>query len=334
MTVPSSMIAVFVKTPGGPEALDIRETAVPQPGRGQILIKVAAAGVNRPDIVQRQGLYPPPKGASEILGLEVAGVVAAAGEGAKRYQPGDKVCALVTGGGYAAYCVADEGSALPIPSRLDFVQAASLPETFFTVAHNVFGRAELKAGEIFLVHGGTSGIGVTAIQLAKAFGARVFATAGSDEKCSFCEALGAEKAINYKKEDFVEAVRKATDGHGADVILDMVGGDYIERNIRLAAEDGRIVQIAFQHGSKATVDFMRLMLKRLTLTGSTLRARPASVKAGIARALETQVWPLLANGTVKPIIDKTFPLAEAAAAHAYMESNSHKGKIILTLDNQ
>jgi NADPH2:quinone reductase len=326
-----TMIAVTARKPGGPEALELAERPVPQPGPGQILVRVEAAGVNRPDILQRQGVYPPPKGTTDILGLEIAGRVVAAGGNVQRCQPGDAVCALVSGGGYAEYCVADASAVLPVPDGVSMVEAASLPETFFTVAHNVFDRGRLRQGEIFLVHGGTSGIGVAAIQLAYLSGARVFATAGSDEKCHFCEALGAERGINYTREDFVEVLRAATGGHGADVILDMVGGDYLDRNIRAAAEDGRIVQIAFQRGSRVTADFMRLMLKRLTLTGSTLRIRPPAVKASIARRLQAVVWPWLAKGRVKAVVDKTFPLAEAAQAHAYLESGQHMGKIVLTV---
>jgi NADPH2:quinone reductase len=331
MDLPLTMKAVIAKAPGGPEVLETAVVPMPQLGPGQILVRVEAAGVNRPDVLQRQGLYPPPKGAPDILGLEIAGRVVAACEGVRRFQPGDAVCALVSGGGYAEYCLADASAALPVPAGMSMVEAASIPETFFTVAHNVFDRGRLRSGEIFLVHGGASGIGVAAIQLAAASGARVFATAGSDEKCRFCEALGAERAINYTSEDFADVLRQATAGHGADVILDMVGGDYLDRNIRAAAEDGRIVQIAFQRGSKVTADFMRLMLKRLTLTGSTLRIRPAPVKASIARRLEAVVWPWLAAGRVKAIVDRTFPLAEAAAAHTYMESNRHMGKIVLTV---
>lgn len=326
---PHTMSTIAITAPGGPEMLEIRQTAVPEPGAGQLLIKVAAAGVNRPDILQRQGLYPPPKGASGILGLEIAGTVVEAGPGATVFKPGDDICALVTGGGYAEYCVADEAACLPVPKGLSVAEAAALPETFFTVWHNVFQRAALKAGEVFLIHGGASGIGTAAIQLAAAFGAKVYTTAGTPEKCAFCEWLGAAMAIDYNTADFVEALRAATAGHGADVILDMVGGDYIERNLQAAAEDGRIVQIAFLRGSRASIDFMRLMLKRITLTGSTLRARPLSVKAAIARELYAQVWPLLENGRVKSIIDSTFPLAQAGEAHRLMESNRHMGKIVL-----
>ncbi len=324
------MQAITVTEPGGADKLELGSFPEPAPGPGQVLIRVAAAGVNRPDILQRQGLYPPPPGASEILGLEIAGTVVACAEGVEDFKPGDAVCALVTGGGYAELCVADASACLPLPGNLDMVQAAALPEALFTVWHNVFQRGSLKPGETFLVHGGASGIGTTAIQLAKAFGARVFATAGSPEKCRLCETLGAERGIDHTREDFVEVVRAATGGRGADVILDMVGGDYIDRNIRAAAEDGRIVQIAFLRGSRASADFMRLMLKRLTLTGSTLRARPAAFKAELARGLRRHVWPLIDAGKFAPVIDSTFPLAQARRAHERMESNLHMGKIVLT----
>ena len=330
MTLPATMKAIGISRPGGAEVLTLVEMAVPQPGPSEVLVRVAAAGVNRPDVLQRQGNYPPPPGASEIPGLEIAGEVVATGEGTSRFKPGDKVTALVTGGGYAEYCLADERATLPIPAGLDFVQAAGLPETFFTVWQNVFERGGLKAGETFLVHGGASGIGTTAIQMAKAFGARVFATAGSAAKCAACATLGADLAINYREEDFVAVIRQETGGKGVDLILDMVGGDYVNRNIQAAAEDGRIHQIAFQQGAKVTVDLMRLMLKRITLSGSTLRARSYEVKGRIARALEEKVWPLLAAGQIRPVIDSTFPLEKAADAHRRMEANAHTGKIILT----
>jgi NADPH2:quinone reductase len=307
------------------------ERPVPSPGEGEILVKVAAAGVNRPDVMQRQGLYPPPKGASDIPGLEIAGEVAALGSGVSRWKLGDTVTALVAGGGYAQFSPVHESNALPVPANLSLVEAAAIPETFFTVWHNVFERGVLKAGETMLVHGGSSGIGTTAIMLAKAFGARVITTAGSDAKCDACRKLGADVAINYKTEDFVAVTKQSTDGKGADLIVDMVGGDYIERNYEAAAVEGRVVQIAFQGSPRATVDFRRLMLKRLTHTGSTLRARPVAEKAAFARALEAQVWPLIAAGRVKPVIYRTYPLAEAAAAHALMESSSHVGKIVLTV---
>jgi len=329
--VPTRMTAIGISKPGGPEVLVPEERPVPAPGAGEILVKVAAAGVNRPDVMQRQGLYPPPKGAPDIPGLEIAGEVVALGANAKRWKPGDKVMALVIGGGYAEFCLAHEGHALPIPAKLSLIEAAAVPETFFTVWHNVFERGGLKSGETLLVHGGTSGIGTTAIQLAKAFGAKVIITAGSAEKCDACRKLGADLAINYKSEDFVAAVKTATGGKGADVILDMVGGDYIERNYEAAAVEGRIVQIAFQGSPRANVDFRRIMLKRLHHTGSTLRSRSIEDKSTMARAIEADVLPLLAAGRVKPIIDSTFPFAQAAAAHARMESSAHIGKIVLTL---
>ncbi|WP_237065701.1 NAD(P)H-quinone oxidoreductase [Microbulbifer guangxiensis] len=316
---------------GEPEVMCVAEMAVPRPGKGEVLIRVAAAGVNRPDIVQRQGLYPPPPGASPVLGLEVAGEITALGEGVQRWQVGDLVCALTNGGGYAEYVTVPATQCLPVPKDLSLAEAAALPETLFTVWSNVFDRAQLKSGETFLVHGGSSGIGTTAIQLASAFGARVFATAGSDEKCAACESLGAEKAVNYRKQDYVEVVREATGGHGADVILDMVGGDYVERNIQLAARDGRIVNIAFLQGAKVQLNMLPVMVKRLSLTGSTLRPQPAAVKAEIARALEEKVWPLIEAGRVRPQIAATFSLEEVQAAHRLMESSSHIGKIVLTL---
>lgn len=328
--LPAEMTAIAIRAPGGPDVLVAERRALPQPGEGEILIKVAAAGVNRPDVMQRKGLYPPPPGASDIPGLELAGEVVARGAGAQRWQLGDKVMALVSGGAYATYCAAHESLALAVPKEMSDAEAAAVPETFFTVWTNVFDRGRLSAGETLLVHGGTSGIGTTAIQLAKAFGARVIATAGSDEKCAASRKLGADHAINYRTQDFVAEVKKATDGKGADLILDMVGGDYVARNYDAAAADGRIVQIAVQGGPKATVDVSKLMLKRLTHTGSTLRARPVANKAAIARAVEAKVLPLIVSGKVKPIIFRTFPLAQAAAAHALMESSTHIGKIVLT----
>jgi putative PIG3 family NAD(P)H quinone oxidoreductase len=329
--LPSRMTAIAIRAPGGPEVLVPEERPLPVPGQGEILVKVAAAGVNRPDVMQRQGLYPPPKGAPDIPGLEIAGEVAALGAGVTRWKIGDKVMALVVGGGYADYCLAHEGHALPVPSPLSMVEAAAVPETFFTVWHNVFERGALKSGETLLVHGGTSGIGTAAIQLAKAFGAKVFTTAGSAEKCAFCRKLGADLAINYKTEDFVAAIKDASGGKGADVILDIIGGGYIERNYEAAAVEGRIVQIAFQGSAKAEVNFMRLMLKRLHHTGSTLRSRSVADKAAMARAIEAKVLPLMAQGRVKPVIDSTFPLTQAAAAHVRIESGAHIGKIVLTL---
>ncbi|MBI1201587.1 MAG: zinc-binding dehydrogenase [Rhodopseudomonas sp.] len=328
--IPTHMTAIGIKTPGGPEALVPEQRPVPVPGDGEILIKVAAAGVNRPDVQQRKGLYPPPPGAPDIPGLEIAGEVAALGSGVKRWAVGDRVMALVIGGGYAEYALAHVSHTLAV-SGLPLTDAAAVPETFFTVWHNVFERGGLKSGETLLVHGGTSGIGTTAIQLAKHFGARVIVTAGSDDKCEACRKLGADVAIDYKTEDFVAAVKTATGGKGADVILDMVGGDYIGRNYEAAAVEGRIVQIAFMGGPKADVNFMRLMMKRLHHTGSTLRSRSVADKGAIRDALETHVLPLLATGKVKPILYKTFPLREAAAAHALMETSTHIGKIVLTV---
>ncbi|HWE79453.1 MAG TPA: NAD(P)H-quinone oxidoreductase [Pseudolabrys sp.] len=328
--LPTTMTAMGIKTPGGPEVLVPEERPVPKPGEGEILIRVRAAGVNRPDVMQRKGLYPPPPGASDIPGLEVSGEIAALGPAIKRWKEGDRVMALVSGGGYAEYCLAVATHTLAV-STLPFIDAAAVPETTFTVWHNVFERGGLKKGETLLVHGGSSGIGTTAIQLAKEFGARVFVTAGSEDKCEACRKLGADIAVNYKSEDFVAVCKAATDGKGVDVILDMVGGDYIGRNYEAAAVEGRIVQIAFQGSAKAEVNFMRLMLKRLHHTGSTLRSRPNADKGAIARTVEDRVLPLLAAGKVKPVIYKTFPLREAAAAHALMESSAHIGKIVLTV---
>ena len=329
--LPATMTAIGLPTPGGPEALVPEQRPVPVPGAGEILVKVAAAGVNRPDVMQRKGLYPPPPGAPDIPGLEISGEVVALGAGVTRWQLGDKVCALVSGGGYAQYCLADEGSALPVPAGLSMVEAAALPETFFTVWTNVFDLAGLKAGERFLVHGGTSGIGTTAIQLAKAFGATVFTTAGSAEKCDVCRQLGADVAIDYKTEDFVAVLKEKTGGKGVNVILDMVGGSYIARNYEAAAPQARLVQIAFMEGSKVQIDFMRLMLKRLSHMGSTLRSRPKAEKAAIAASLVEKVWPLIAAGTVKPVLDQSFPLEKASEAHARMETSAHIGKIMLTV---
>jgi NADPH2:quinone reductase len=292
---------------------------------------VAAAGVNRPDVAQRMGAYPPPPGHSPLPGLEVAGEVAAVGQGVARWKPGDKVCALVNGGGYAEYCLAEEPIALPVPAGLDMIKAAAVPETFFTVWNNVFERGRLAAGEWLLAHGGSSGIGTTAIQLGKAFGAKVIATAGSAEKCKACLELGADNAVNYRSEDFVAACKEATGGKGIDVTLDMVGGDYTERNIAAAAEDGRIVQIAVLGGAEVKLNIARLMMKRLTLTGSTLRPRTREVKAGFARALEARVWPLLAAGRIKVVMDSTFPLAKASEAHRRLETSAHIGKIVLVV---
>ncbi len=329
--LPETMTAIKITEPGGPEVLQPREVPVPAPGDGEILVKVAAAGINRPDVFQRRGFYPPPPGAPDTPGLEIAGEVVATGPGTQRFSVGDTVCALVAGGGYAEYCVAAEANALPVPDGFTMVQAASLPETFFTVWTNVFDRGRLAEGETILVHGGSSGIGTTAIMLAKAFGARVLVTAGSDEKCAFCETLGADRAINYRDEDYVEVVKEVTGGKGADVILDMVGGDYIERDVAAAAESGRIVLIAFLKGSRAELDFNRVMRSRLTITGSTLRPRTVAEKANIAKALEEKVWPLLAAGRIAPVIDSEFPLAEAASGHARIEEKDHIGKIVLTV---
>jgi putative PIG3 family NAD(P)H quinone oxidoreductase len=329
MSTPAQMTAIGIPKPGGPDALVPEQRPVPQPGSNEILVKVAAAGVNRPDVAQRTGNYPPPPGASDIPGLEIAGDIVALGEGATRFKIGDKVMALVAGGGYAQYCTAHETHALPVPPSLSMNEAAGVPETFFTVWHNVFERGALKAGETLLIHGGSSGIGTTAIQLAKAFGAKVIVTAGSKEKCDACLKLGADHAIDYKTEDFVAKTKAATGGAGANVILDMVGGDYIERNYEAAAIEGRIVQIAFLSNPRANVDFRRIMLKRLTHTGSTLRARAIEDKAAIARALEAKVLPLLRDGKVKPLMDSVYPLTKASEAHARMEASHHIGKIVL-----
>jgi len=326
------MKTIVIREPGGPDVLTIAEVPVPEPRRGEVLIKVAAAGVNRPDVLQRKGHYPPPAGASNVPGLEVAGEVSRLGEGVTRWRPGDKVTALTAGGGYAEYALALEGSCMRIPQGLGMAEAACIPETFMTVWHNVFERGGLKPGEIFLVHGGSSGIGTAAIQLAARSGARVFATAGTDEKCAYCESLGAERALNYKAHPSFAAEIKAAAGRGVDVILDMVGGDYVKENIACAAEEGRIVQVAFLSGSRVQVDLMPLMLKRLTLTGSTLRPRPPEFKAHLAGELERKVWPLLESGTVKVVVSKFFPLAEAAAAHREMEGGTHMGKIVLLVE--
>jgi len=324
--------AVEITEPGGPEVLQLTERPMPAPGAGEVLIEIAAAGVNRPDVLQRKGEYPPPPGASDIPGLEIAGTVLSIGLGVHRLAPGDAVCALVTGGGYARHCVAPEAQCLPVPKNFSMVEAAACPETFFTVWHNLFERGRLAAGESVLIHGGSSGIGTTALQLARAFGARpIFTTAGSLEKCHACEKLGATHAINYKRDDFVKIVKDATGGRGVDVVLDMVGGDYIQRNMSALAADGRLVFIAFLGGAAAQVNFVPIMLKRLTVTGSTLRARRIEDKAAIAASLRSQVWPLLDTGKVKPVIYRSFPLAEAAAAHRLMESSDHIGKIVLTI---
>ena len=328
---PASMTGIALNGKGGPEVLQPQSMPVPTPGPGQILVKVAAAGVNRPDVQQRMGAYPPPPGHSPLPGLEIAGEVVGTGPNVARWKAGDQVCALVNGGGYAEYCIAEDVQALPIPKGISMAEAGGIPETAFTVWNNVFERGALEAGDWFLVHGGTSGIGTTAIQLAKAFGARVIATAGSADKCKVCRDLGADHAINYKTEDFVAVIKEVTGSHGIDVTLDMVGGDYTEKNIAAAAEDGRIVQIATLAGPMTTFTLPRLMMKRLTLTGSTLRPRTRDVKARFARALEKQVWPLYASGRVKVIMDSTFPLAQASDAHRRMETSQHVGKIVLTV---
>jgi NADPH:quinone reductase len=323
------MTAIAIREAGGPDVLQVQHIAKPVAATGQVLIKVAAAGVNRPDILQRMGGYPPPAGAPLTPGLEVAGEVVAVGQGVQRYRRGDQVCALVPGGGYAEFAAAAEDNCLPIPAGMSMVEAAGLPETYFTVWTNVFVRGRLKAGETFLVHGGTSGIGSTAIMLAKQFGAKIIATAGSDQKCADCLKLGADFAINYRTQDFVEVMKGQ--GLEVDLALDMVGGDYVARNFKVMAMEGRIVQIAFQAGSKIEIDLMPIMLKRLTLTGSTLRPRSVAQKAEIARQLEAQVWPLLSAGKCRPVIHATFPLRDAAKAHQMMESSVHTGKIILVM---
>jgi NADPH2:quinone reductase len=325
------MTVIAIPKPGGPEALVPEERAVPSPGTGEILVKVAAAGVNRPDVRQRQGTYPPPKGAPDVPGLEIAGEVSAIGAGVSRWKVGDRVCALVVGGGYAEYCLAYEPHALPVPPQLSMVEAAAIPETFFTCWVNMFMRASVRAGDWVLVHGGTSGIGTTAIMLAKAFGAKVVTTAGSDEKCEAAKKLGADVTVNYKTQDFVAVTLEASGGAGANLIVDIVGGDYVSRNYDAAADSATIAQVSFLSSPKATANFGNLMRKRLHHTGSTLRPRTVAEKAEIARGLEEKVWPLIAAGKIKPVVDSTFPLSEAAAAHARMESSVHIGKIVLTV---
>jgi NADPH2:quinone reductase len=323
------MLAIEISTPGEPDVLVPAERPMPVAGANELLIQVAAAGVNRPDVMQRRGKYPPPPGASDIPGLEVAGTVAALGEGVRDFRVGDKVCALVSGGGYAEYCVAPAPQCLPVPAGLDVVAAAAIPETFFTVWTNVFERGRLNSGESILIHGGSSGIGTTAIQLAHAWGARVFATAGSPEKCRACETLGAERGINYRDEDFVAAVRDATSGRGVDVVLDMVGAEYFPRNLEALAIEGRLVEIATQRGAKVELNIQTVMQRRLTITGSTLRARSIDEKGRVAAGVRNHVWPLIESGKVRPHIFRTFPLREAAAAHRLMESSAHIGKIVL-----
>lgn len=323
--------AVVAEGAGGPEVLRLVERPLPAPGPGEMRVRVHAAGVNRPDVMQRQGNYPPPPGASDVLGLELAGTVEAVGPGVTRYAPGARVMALVASGAYAEQAIVQAEAALPVPEGMSFVEAGAFPETYFTVWSNVFERTGLTAGEVLLIHGGTSGIGSTATLLAKARGARVIATAGSDEKCAACLKLGADHAINYRTQDFVTESQRLTDGRGPDVILDMVGGPYFQRNLKAVAVDGRISIIAFQQGSKAEVDLGPLLFKRLTLTGSTLRARPVEMKARLARALEAEVLPLLAAGRARPVIDSVFPFDQVARAHARMDGGSHVGKIVLAM---
>ncbi len=331
MPLPSQMTAIEIQRPGGPEVLVPAQRPVPVPGPGEVLVRVRAAGVNRPDVLQRQGGYAPPPGASDIPGLEIAGEVVAVGAGVTWPALGEAVMALVAGGGYAEFCTAPAPQCLPIPSRLSMLEAGGIPETYFTVWTNVFDRGRLQAGEIFLVHGGASGIGTTAIQLARQHGARVFATAGTAEKCTACERLGAERAVDYRNLDFVQVIKDATQGQGVDVILDMVGGDYTARNLALLREEGRLVQIAFLRGAKAELDLNPLMRKRLTLTGSTLRPRTVEQKGAIAASLRTRVLPWLDQGLVRPVIHESFPLRAAAAAHAALEADRHVGKIVLEI---
>lgn len=330
--VPTTMRAVEITEPGGPEVLSIRERPVPVPKRGEVLVRVAAAGINGPDVMQRKGMYPPPPGASDIPGLEVAGEVVAVGENVEESMIGQEVCALVTGGGYADYCTAAAALCLPVPKGLTMVQAAGIPETFFTVWTNVFDRGHLTAGEFMLVHGGSSGIGTTAIQIGTKVGAKVIVTAGTKEKCEFCEDLGAIAAINYREEDFVERVKSLTGDHGADVILCMIGGDYFPRNVDSLAAEGRLVQIALRAGPKSSVNLLPIMLKRLVITGSTLRPRTVEQKSTIASALRRKVWPMLESGAVAPVVHAEFALAQASDAHALMDSSAHMGKIILRAD--
>jgi NADPH:quinone reductase len=330
---PERMLAVEITTPGGPDVLRPTQRSVPRPGAGEVLIRVDAAGVNRPDVLQRLGNYPPPAGASDIPGLEVAGTVVEVDASAARWHPGDRVCALVAGGGYAEYCVAPAIQCLPIPPEMSVVSAAAIPETFFTVWTNLFKRGGLQPGERVLIHGGSSGIGTTAIQLAHAAEAIVLTTAGSDAKCEACRRLGADVAINYRRDDFVEIARRETSGVGVDIILDMIGGSYLPRNIECLALNGRLIQIGLLGGAQAPIDLGRVMRRRLTITGSTLRVRTVEEKGELARDLEANVWPLLAAGRVAPVIDRTFPLAEAAEAHRRMETSEHVGKLVLTVDH-
>ncbi len=327
--IPQSMNYIQIEKHGDPGVLKLHSMPVPEPGPGEVLIKVAAAGVNRPDVMQRKGLYPPPPGATDVPGLEVSGTVVSVGQNVSKPPINSEVCALVTCGGYAEYCLAAASICLPVPEKISLVNAAGIPETFFTVWTNVFKRGQLKAGESLLVHGGSSGIGTTAIQLGKAFGATVYTTAGTSDKCEFCNNLGADAAINYREQDFSEAIKRLTQGKGVNVILDMVGGPYFPKNIRLLADEGRLVQIALMQGSKAEVDFRSLLLKRVTLTGSTLRPRSVEEKTKIAHALQKNVWPLLESGAIRPIIHEIFPLKQASEAHRLMESSAHIGKILL-----
>lgn len=332
MRLPTTMTAIEITESGGPEVLQPVERPVPEPGPGEILIAVAAAGVNRPDVVQRLGLYPPPPGASDLPGLEVAGEVAAVGAAVTEWKEGDSVCALISGGGYAQYATAPAAQVLRVPAGLDSIQAAGIPETFFTVWTNMFDRGHLAAGESILIHGGSSGIGTTAIQLAREFGATAYVTVGNAEKVRFCEELGAEKAINYREQDFVEEIKSITDGAGVDVILDIVGGDYLPRNIRLLRVGGRLLQVSLMGGSKGELDLGRVMRNRLTVTGSTLRPRSVAQKGEIAASLRERVWPLFEAGKIGPVIHQTFPLAEASRAHELMETSAHIGKIILSVE--
>lgn len=329
--LPKSMKAIEITEPGGPDVLKLVERNVPTPEASEVLIRIEAAGVNRPDIAQRQGHYPPPPGAVDILGLEVAGKIIALGKDVTEWKIGDEICALVTGGGYAEYVATPSSLCLPLPKGLTMTEGAAIPETFFTVWTNVFDRGQLKAGETFLVHGGSSGIGTTAIQLATNFGARVFATAGSQEKCHACEDLGAERAVNYKTEDFVEILKDITDGNGIDVTLDMVAGNYVPMDIELAAADGRIILISVLGGTSGEIDFLQLIIKRLVLTGSTLRPRSIKDKSKIARSLKEKVWPFIESGKIKPQIYKIFPLSDVTTAHQLMESSQHIGKIVLKI---
>lgn len=327
--MPETMAVIEIGEPGGPEALIPAMRPVPQPGPGEVLVRVAAAGVNRPDVMQRRGLYPPPPGASDLPGLEISGTIVALGEGVTRWRRGDRVCALLAGGGYAEYAAAPEGQCLPVPEGVSLEDAASLPETFFTVWSNLFERGYAAPGETVLVHGGTSGIGTTAIQLCRAFGLNVIVTCGTDEKCRTAEELGANAAINYRTEDFVARVRELTDGRGVDVVLDMIGGDYVPKNLSLLANDGRHISIAVQRGNRAEIKLFDIMTRRLVLTGSTLRARSVAFKSALAESLERDVWPLFASGKLKPVIDSRFPLRDAARAHERMEESAHVGKIVL-----